>query len=65
MTREQKTNVIQQLTAKLASNSNIYLTDVSGLNAETTSNLRRACFKANITLEVVKKYVVIQSYGGF
>ena len=54
MTREQKANVIKQLTAKLADNANIYLTDVSGLNAETTSNLRRACFKANIKLEVVK-----------
>ena len=54
MTREQKANVIEQLTAKLADNANIYLTDVSGLNAETTSNLRRACFKANIKLEVVK-----------
>jgi large subunit ribosomal protein L10 len=54
MTREQKANVIEQLTAKLADNANIYLTDVSGLNAETASNLRRACFKANIKLEVVK-----------
>ena len=54
MTREQKANVIEQLTAKLADNANIYLTDVSGLNAETTSNLRRASFKANIKLSVVK-----------
>ena len=54
MTREQKANVIEQLTAKLADNANIYLTDVSGLNAETTSNLRRACFKAGIRLSVVK-----------
>ena len=32
----------------------MYLADISGLNAETTSNLRRACFKAGIKLEVVK-----------
>jgi large subunit ribosomal protein L10 len=54
MTREEKAIVIEQLTATLADSTNIYLTDVSGLNAETTSKLRRACFKANIKLEVVK-----------
>jgi large subunit ribosomal protein L10 len=32
----------------------MYIADISGLNAETTSNLRRACFKAGIELAVVK-----------
>jgi len=54
MTREEKSQVIEELTAQLASNTNIYLTDISGLNAGSTSNLRRACFKANIKLAVVK-----------
>ena len=54
MTREEKSLVIEELTAQLANNTNIYLTDISGLNAATTSNLRRACFKANIKLAVVK-----------
>jgi large subunit ribosomal protein L10 len=54
MTREEKSHVIDELTAQLAANTNIYLTDISGLNAVTTSNLRRACFKANIKLAVVK-----------
>ncbi len=61
MTREEKAIVIKQLTAKLADNPNIYLTDVSGLNAETTSNLRRACFKANIKLEVVKNTLLAKA----
>jgi large subunit ribosomal protein L10 len=30
------------------------LADISGLDASTTSDLRRACFKANIKLSVVK-----------
>jgi len=42
------------LTAELAENTNIYMTYVSGLNASETSKLRRACFKANIKLSVVK-----------
>ncbi|MGB3591642.1 MAG: 50S ribosomal protein L10 [Nonlabens sp.] len=54
MTREQKANVIQDLTATLGENSTIYLADISGLNAAQTSNLRRACFKANVTMSVVK-----------
>ena len=54
MTREQKSQVIEELTADLASNANIYLTDISGLNAGNTSDLRRACFKANVKLAVVK-----------
>lgn len=54
MTREEKSQVIEELTAQLTENTNIYLTDISGLNAGTTSNLRRACFKANVKLAVVK-----------
>ncbi|TCK66807.1 LSU ribosomal protein L10P [Winogradskyella wandonensis] len=54
MTREEKSLVIEELTAQLADNTNIYLTDISGLNAVDTSNLRRACFKANVSLAVVK-----------
>ena len=54
MTREEKSQVIEELTAQLADNANIYLADISGLDAATTSNLRRACFKANVKLAVVK-----------
>ena len=54
MTREEKSQVIQDLTATLADTNIIYLADISGLNALATSNLRRACFKANVKLAVVK-----------
>lgn len=54
MTREDKLQVIEDLTAQLADTSTIYLADISGLDAVTTSNLRRACFKANVQLAVVK-----------
>ena len=61
MTREEKATVIEQLTAQLADNTNIYLTDASGLNAETTSKLRRACFKANIKMAVVKNTLLAKA----
>ena len=54
MTREQKSQVIDDLTSQLADNATIYLADISGLDALSTSNLRRACFKANVRLAVVK-----------
>jgi len=54
MTREEKSRVIEDLTAQLAGTNVVYLADISGLNAETTSNLRRACYKSGIQLLVVK-----------
>jgi len=54
MTREEKSIAIKDLTAQLAGVNVIYLADTSGLDAATTSDLRRACFKAGIKLEVVK-----------
>jgi large subunit ribosomal protein L10 len=54
MTREEKSQVIKDLTVTLADASTVYLADISGLNAAATTNLRRACFKANIQLSVVK-----------
>ncbi|WP_295336673.1 50S ribosomal protein L10 [Flavobacterium sp.] len=54
MTREEKSIAIEDLTAKLGETNVIYIADTSGMDADTTSNLRRACFKAGIKLEVVK-----------
>ncbi len=61
MTREEKATVIEDLTAQLADNVNIYLADISGLDASTTSALRRACFKANIKLAVVKNTLLAKA----
>ncbi|NJB70654.1 large subunit ribosomal protein L10 [Saonia flava] len=61
MTREEKATVIEDLTAQLANSSTIYLADISGLDADTTSNLRRACFKADIKLAVVKNTLLAKA----
>jgi large subunit ribosomal protein L10 len=61
MTREEKLIVIEDLTAQLAENSTIYLADISGLDATTTSNLRRACFKAKVKLSVVKNTLLAKA----
>ena len=54
MTRKEKSQVIDQITAQLTDNQTIYLADISGLDAVSTSKLRRACFKAGVKLSVVK-----------
>jgi large subunit ribosomal protein L10 len=61
MTREEKSKVIKNLTTELGNNTNIYMTDVSGLNAVETSKLRRACFKANVKLSVVKNTLLLKA----
>ena len=61
MTREQKGQVIKDLTAQLNDNSIIYLADISTLNAGSTSDLRRACFKANVKLNVVKNTLLAKA----
>ena len=61
MTREQKAQVIADLTDVLAGVKNLYLTDTEGLNAAQTSALRRACFKANIKLSVVKNTLLAKA----
>ncbi len=61
MTREEKSTVIENLTTQLAENNNIYLADISGLNADTTSRLRRACFKAGVQLSVVKNTLLAKA----
>lgn len=54
MTREQKAQMIDDLQQILVDTDTIYLTDISGLNASETSILRRACFKKDVQLRVVK-----------
>ncbi|WP_019038901.1 50S ribosomal protein L10 [Psychroflexus tropicus] len=61
MTREEKSIVIKDLTTKLADSSNVYLADISGLNAAVTSDLRRACFKADVKLMVVKNTLLAKA----
>ncbi len=61
MTRQEKANAIEDLTAQLAGSPTIYIADISGLNAVATSDLRRACFKANIKLSVVKNTLLAKA----
>lgn len=54
MKKEEKNQLIDSLVEKLNRTSSFYLADISDLNSEATSKLRRLCFKRNVELEVVK-----------
>lgn len=54
MTRQEKNEAIDALVEQLTSSKNIYLADISGLDAEASSNLRRLCFNKEVSLAVVK-----------
>ena len=61
MTKQEKAQEIQDLTTELSSVKNLYLTDIAGLDALQTTALRRACFKANIKLSVVKNTLLAKA----
>lgn len=54
MKKEQKNILITDLSKRLSEEQTIYLTDISGLNAAETVELRRACNKSGIKVSVVK-----------
>jgi large subunit ribosomal protein L10 len=54
MKSSEKQVIINNLQEQFDSYSHFYLTDISGLNAENTSDLRRQCFKQEVKLVVVK-----------
>ena len=61
MTREEKSNMIESIKSNLDSNSTVYLADCSGLDADSTSKLRRACFKSKIKLSIVKNTLLFRA----
>ncbi|MEM0999809.1 MAG: 50S ribosomal protein L10 [Bacteroidota bacterium] len=54
MTREEKVEVVKDLTELLSRKPNVYLTDAGGLTVAQMNELRELCFKAEVELRVVK-----------
>ena len=54
MKKELKSQVIETISAQLQKYPNFYITDIAGLNAEQTYELRKECFEQGIKLTVVK-----------
>jgi large subunit ribosomal protein L10 len=67
MTRDEKKQVIDSLAQTISASKHFYLTDISNLNAEATSDLRRKCFEKEIKLLVVKNTLLrkaLEQVGG-
>lgn len=54
MTKEEKTQAIDQLAGELQEKSIFYLADISELPVETSNKLRRLAFNKEVSLKVVK-----------
>lgn len=54
MTKEEKVVVIQEIKDMLQDAKVVYVANLEGLNASATSDFRRAAFKQNIQVKVVK-----------
>jgi large subunit ribosomal protein L10 len=54
MKKEDKSAIIKQLESTLGEYAHFYLTDIGGLDAAKTTDLRRICYKQDIKLVVVK-----------
>ncbi len=61
MKKEVKDTIISELGAMLAQYPHFYVVDVTGLNAEATSNLRRKAFQNNVKMVVVKNKLLIKA----
>ena len=61
MKKEDKAKIIEMIGETLKEYSCVYLTTTSGLNAEKTSALRRACFKDDIKMLCVKNTLLMKA----
>jgi len=62
MTRKEKNKIIEHIVELLQQYPNVYLVDISDLNAVDTTLLRRQCFHQNIKLIVVKNTLLKKAF---
>ena len=62
MKKEDKAQVIEMIGNTLSQYSCVYLVQTQGLNAEKTSELRRACFKGDIKMLCVKNTLLKEAF---
>jgi large subunit ribosomal protein L10 len=58
MTKEEKGQVIAELTERFASSNYFYITDASGMTVEQINNFRRVCFTQGIDYKVYKNTLI-------
>ena len=61
MRKEQKDQLIDALCEEIKAYPHLYIADIGGLNSVQTSKLRRAAFRKEVKLEVVKNTLLIKA----
>ena len=54
MRKEDKSVIVEQIGALLQQYPHFYLVDIEGMDAESTSAMRRKCFQSNVKMVAVK-----------
>lgn len=58
MTREDKAQIIEELSEKFANNAHFYITDASGFTVAQINSFRRLCYKSGIEYKVYKNTLI-------
>jgi len=58
MTREEKAQIIEELSEKFANHAHFYITDATGFTVAQVNNFRRLCFKSGIEYRVYKNTLI-------
>lgn len=58
MTREEKSNIIEELSEKLSDNKHFYITDASGFSVTQINQFRRMCFQKGLKFKVFKNTLI-------
>lgn len=58
MTREEKAQVIDELSVKFSQHAHFYVTDASGLTVEQINAFRKMCFRAGVEYRVYKNTLI-------
>jgi large subunit ribosomal protein L10 len=55
MNKDEKNELVLDLTEKIKSYGNFYITDTANLTVAKVNDIRRKCFESDITMQVAKK----------
>jgi large subunit ribosomal protein L10 len=58
MTREEKAQIIEELSQKFANHPHFYITDATGFTVAQVNNFRRLCFKSGVEYRVYKNTMI-------
>jgi len=58
MTREEKAQIIEELSQKFAAHPHFYITDATGFTVAQVNNFRRLCFKSGVEYRVYKNTLI-------